>query len=238
MITSFEKYDNGTVRMGAMGCFIFFIVFFLVVIAFSASAALGWIFIFIIVIIGIAIFNFQHKQEESKKDGIRKKVSILKAKQNTLNNYKITEEITSCDLKYILSFDEDAQKINFASEHGNKTYSFRDILQSEIIQDGVSITKTSRGSQLGGALVGGVLFGGVGAVIGGLTGNTETEQKIKKIQLKIVVNDTKSPNYYILFLSNPDDSLEKSLLDYAKEKVNSWNDIMSILIKRADKYDR
>src|SRR4029077_10895565 len=47
---------------------------------------------------------------------------------------------------------------------------YRDILSAEIIQDSYSVTKTSRTSQAGAALLGGVLFGGVGAVVGALTG--------------------------------------------------------------------
>lgn len=43
----------------------------------------------------------------------------------------------------------------------------RDILSVEVFEDGASVTKTSRSSQLGGALVGGLVLGGVGAIIGG-----------------------------------------------------------------------
>ncbi|WP_232540548.1 hypothetical protein [Lysinibacillus fusiformis] len=47
---------------------------------------------------------------------------------------------------------------------------FKDVLSIEIVEEDVSITRSSRRSQLGGALVVDLLAGGVGAIIGGNTG--------------------------------------------------------------------
>lgn len=43
--------------------------------------------------------------------------------------------------------------------------------------------------QIGGVVVGGLLLGGVGAIIGGLSGKTETSGKISRIDLRLIVNE-------------------------------------------------
>jgi hypothetical protein len=40
--------------------------------------------------------------------------------------------------------------------------SYRDLLSSEIFEDGTTITKTVRSSQVGGGLIGAIALGGVG----------------------------------------------------------------------------
>ncbi|MEK5444442.1 hypothetical protein [Fredinandcohnia sp. FSL W7-1320] len=40
-------------------------------------------------------------------------------------------------------------------------------------------------------MLGGIVAGGVGAVIGGLSGSQTSTNEVKKIQLQVVVNDTK-----------------------------------------------
>jgi hypothetical protein len=42
-----------------------------------------------------------------------------------------------------------------------RVFSYKDIVGVELFEDEVQLTKTSRGSQLGGAILGGVLVGGV-----------------------------------------------------------------------------
>ena len=85
-----------------------------------------------------------------------------------------TKKLVSMKNDVALCIDEVKQKIylftNYYNEEKLRSYSLKDLLQVEIIEDNVTITKTSRTSQVGGAIVGGMLAGGVGAVIGGLSG--------------------------------------------------------------------
>ncbi len=74
----------------------------------------------------------------------------------------------------------------------SEEYDFRDILESEVLIDGETISKTSRGSQIGGALLEGVLAGGVG-VIRGLSSPTTTKDTISSIQLRLTVKNIKEP---------------------------------------------
>ena len=114
--------------------------------------------------------------------------------------------------------------------------SYRDILSSEIFEDGETITKTARGSQLAGALIGGLALGGVGAIIGGLSGKTTSSGEVKKIDLRITVNRTKNPIHDINFM---DVECKKGgyLYNQAMKKARHWHGLMEVLINRADSED-
>ena len=96
-------------------------------------------------------------------------------------------------------------------------------------------TKTSRSSQIGGALVGGVLLGGVGAVIGGLSAKTvsTSEQLENSIELLIRINDTQNPVWSIPFLSvqQPKTSI---LYTSGKEGVTTWHALLGVLMAQED----
>ncbi len=80
-----------------------------------------------------------------------------------------------------------------------KRFPFSAIVKVEIIKDGAQISSMNRGSQALGAAVGGLALGGVGAIIGGLSGSSTTANTIKRISLKITVDDTDKPIYEVLF---------------------------------------
>lgn len=72
-------------------------------------------------------------------------------------------------------------------------YSYDDIVDFELLEDGESITKGGLGS----ALVGGLLLGGAGAIVGGITGKKNTKSVINNLKIKITVNDFQNPAVYI-----------------------------------------
>ncbi|WP_286926644.1 MULTISPECIES: hypothetical protein [Lysinibacillus] len=109
---------------------------------------------------------------------------------------------------------------------------FKDILSVEIIEDGVSVTRTSRSSKLGGELVG-VLAGGVGAIIGGTSGSKTTTENIKQINLLITVNDIHNPIYTInFFSSNVDSTLQNTNHKDAIMVCKEWYSILTHIIKK------
>ena len=116
---------------------------------------------------------------------------------------------------------------------------YRDLLSSEIIEDGETVTKTSRGSQLGGVLIGGLALGGVGAIIGGLSGSSKSFDKVSKIALMITINDVKNPVHYVMFL---DDGIarKKSHAAYknAMGEAQKWHGKLKVVIHQADREDR
>lgn len=114
-------------------------------------------------------------------------------------------------------------------------YHYKDILSAEVFVDGNSITKTSRSSQLGGALLGGLTFGPIGAVIGGLSGKQKTENTVSRVDLQVVVNDEENPRYIINFHSG---EMPKNLAKRYINKAEDWKSLIEILIRKADKDDK
>ncbi|MGR3914872.1 MAG: SHOCT domain-containing protein [Gammaproteobacteria bacterium] len=130
---------------------------------------------------------------------------------------------------------------------------YRDILSSEILEDGETVTKTSRGSQIGSALIGGLAMGGLGAaigglagilggtaaVVGGLTGSTKSTEKTSKIALMITINDVSNPVHYVMLLD--DGSAHKKTSSAYKDAMGDaqkWHGKIKVLIHQADQEDR
>jgi hypothetical protein len=132
----------------------------------------------------------------------------------------------------VICLDENLNHMAIAYKDNAYRFKFADIIESEIIKDNESITKTSRGSQLGGALVGSALGGGVGAIIGGLSGSHSTNTLIKSLSLKIVVDDLNRPFYSVNFMSNNDQKSNHPLVKQAIDDVTHWHSTVSVIINR------
>ena len=115
--------------------------------------------------------------------------------------------------------------------------SYKDLISVEIVEDGTTLTKTVRSSQLGGVFVGGLVLGGVGAIIGGLSGTTKTTGKVRRVDLRIVVDDTAKPLHDVAFLASEvakDNGTYKIALSHA----GRWQRVIEVLIRRADQENR
>ena len=135
-----------------------------------------------------------------------------------------------------VGFDKNRKKICFINgvkDDSVSIYSFNDIMQSEIVIDGLTLVKTSTTSTIGRALVGGVLTGGIGAVIGGVTGKKSHNEVVNSIDLKICINDSANPFYKIRFL---DAECKKGDFTYKDgyEKAEKWHGIVSTFIKQSE----
>ena len=138
--------------------------------------------------------------------------------------------------------DEKTKKICLANRNSETHLiekfflSFNDILSSEIVEDGSSITKTDRASQIGGAAVGGVLLGPVGMLIGGLSGSTSTTNKASYITLLITVNSTKQPTFEVCFLDKTVDKTGWLAHEYNEsiKEARKWHGIFDVIISRSN----
>lgn len=212
----------------------------------------------VIVIIGITYFIF------FSKTGKRWAAEHLANEKKTKEEYeekiitKFQEENIEVSLQYklenfnVLAVDEVNKRVcylenkysnNFKSMSHVRfeahSYNYKDILVSEVIIDGETVTKTSRSSQLGGALMGAALTGGIGAIIGGLSGVKTSQEKVQKVQLKLIVNDIKNPIVLISFL---DSAVSISIKDEkylkAEKDVQNMHGLFVLLIDIADKDDK
>ncbi|MCZ2258601.1 SHOCT domain-containing protein [Sporosarcina sp. G11-34] len=212
----------------------------------SVGTGIAFLTILILILVGMLIISNSDEMERAEK------LSVTKAKieeEFKSDNFKPSQQVFSCINVSLLALDEESKQLaivrtkehNFieSNEFYIKYYSYKDLLESHILEDGVSTTQTSRTNQIGGALIGGVLAGGVGAIIGGLSSNTKTSEDVKSVILQIVVNNTETPVQEIMLLNlktevKKDNVVYKQALSHATH----WHKLISVLINHADKEDR
>ena len=132
-----------------------------------------------------------------------------------LAEFSATQTVMASDGNTGLAIDEERKKIcllaiedrsrPFFIKNGqlavvSRVLSYRDVLSSQIFEDGITITRTVRTSQIGGALIGGLALGSVGALVGALSGKTQTSSaKVKQIDLSLdrQRHQQSSPRHYL-----------------------------------------
>jgi hypothetical protein len=166
-----------------------------------------------------------------------KSKEVMAAKIQAIPNFTPSQSFMGVDGRTGFAIDEKRAMLCLISKTdefvSTRLVLYADIVSVELTEDGSSITKTSRSSQLGGALVGGVLLGGVGAVVGGLTGSTKTSQKIKNVNLRVVIDDTKSPLHNVSF-QNVEGARDGLIHNAALTQARHWNGLFDVVIRRAD----
>ena len=150
-----------------------------------------------------------------------------------IKHFNTTDKYLSETSGVSIGYDEKRKKICFLIEHKAKLYDYKDIIQSELDIDGETVLKQSITGTLGRSVIGGVLAGGVGAIIGGTTGSKIGKEKIKKIDLKITVNNTKNPIHRINFM-NFKTKKGGSIYNVNYEVAEKWHGIITALIKQAE----
>jgi hypothetical protein len=125
------------------------------------------------------------------------------------------------------------KRFNVKEDFSPSIYNFNEIVECSIKEDGDTVINTVNQSFINRAIAGGVLFGGIGAVVGGLSGEKIGYAKIYKSTLSIVVNDLNNPIYEIHFLNS------KTLIDRDSEmykdiyyEMNKWHKRISVILKR------
>jgi len=114
---------------------------------------------------------------------------------------------------------------------------YKDILEVAILEDGDSITKTSRTSQIAGAIIGDIMLGGLGLLIGSLTGAKRTSSRVSNLDVRLIINNTKSPVWSIAFIRS---ETPKNGIVYKKasEQSNNLHGLIKVLMKQADDEDK
>ncbi len=193
-----------------------------------------WTWVFIIIAVPIAVGVIMAIVQGIYTSNRKKE---MESKLKSLPDFNLTQQIMGCDGSSGLAVDEKRQKVclitNNRASVSQRIISYKDIFSVELFEDGNSVTKTVRSSQIGGAVVGGLLLGGVGAVIGGLSGKTETSGKIKRIDLRLIVNDMSAPLHDVAFM-NVEEKKDGIIYTHAIQVARRWHGIVEVLIRRAD----
>ncbi|MEY2196911.1 SHOCT domain-containing protein [Neobacillus sp. BF23-41] len=225
--------------MGCLVALLSMFLFFFIIWGFSVSPFLGIVLLVVIFGGGLYLGNLDGKKQAKIQND---KINKLFEMQSQLKDFTVSQKYQSYDIQSSILLDEDRKKVCFIFANNNSTeiYDYKEILEAEILENGKTITSTSRSSQIGGAILGGVIAGGVGAVVGGLSGKQSSELEVYKIDLKVVVNNTKSPNKIINFLQAEPDlngkplAIKKDSPKYksASNSANHWHSLLSLLIKQ------
>jgi hypothetical protein len=149
-------------------------------------------------------------------------------------SFSLTQRLIGADARNGVAIDEKANAICLFSVGSRLTYRLVPgdrVLSAEIFEDGVSVTKTSRTSQIGGAIIGGLAFGGLGAVVGSLSGKTVTSARVSRIELRLTVDDPQP--LHDIVLMNVDAEKDGSHYRAAMQDARQWLGIVQVLIKRA-----
>jgi hypothetical protein len=160
-------------------------------------------------------------------------VGVIAAIANEVENKKKRDKTASeldasgytSDIKYLsydgtsgIAVDESRKTVCIISSARKHEVNYSDVISSEIIEDGETITKTSRTSQ-----------------VGGLSGKKTSKEKVKHIYLQIIVNDISSPAHTISFM-NCEVKVKKGGIIYnsAIENARHWHGVMESVIRQAD----
>lgn len=160
----------------------------------------------------------------------------MKASLAEVRDFTATQEVFGCDGASGLAIDEMRGKLCLIGGSGaeRRVIPYHDIFAAELVEDGLTQTRTVRSSQLGGALVGGVLFGGAGAVVGALSGKSKTEGKVTSIALRVTINDSARPHHVVTFL-NVEAKKGSFLYNSAMTPARHWVGVIDVAIKQADR---
>lgn len=123
-------------------------------------------------------------------DDLRK---MLKGREQNLNWIDPSFRTTKAIYNFI-EFDEMSQRVFIPTLR--LFFSYSDIIDFEILEDGETVTRGGLGS----AIVGGVLFGGAGAIVGGVTAARRSNTVCRSLFVKITVKNMNPSALYIDFL--------------------------------------
>lgn len=215
------------------------------------GAKSSWIaiIVFLIFAIGGLLYSIigSAKKSQDFKSEIKSKMREVRPSREDLF---ITKSYTSNNYESRIALDNKHKKIGLWINKKKNTiylsptiskydfrffeFPFEDVLSIEIVEDGVSVTKTSKG----GALVGGILAGGVGAIVGGVIGTKTTTETINRIDMLITVNDIQNPIYVINFYSDMDATIQTTNPSSAMLVCKEWYSILTHIINEDEKIDK
>lgn len=213
-------------------------------IIYATLAFLSFILMFALdsLLLGILFFVFGGLYISTNlKQGNEINKSIIDALPNAISkfNFKSDDEYLSDDyLKGIAVNYTDEQIALFSRKNPLDEFTFKllpfsSILESEIREDNVSVTKASKGSTASGALVGGAIGGNVGALIGGLSSKKISSEKTHKLTLLLTVDDYRDPYIEINYINNPLGTPKLSpLFNEARTQITKWHKTFSLMIHK------
>lgn len=187
----------------------------------------------------IIYWNIEHekgvakykREEKMAKDEIKRRsdsIQELSRRQMTILSPSTKSNVVQYYNDYFsITLSNKDKKIILNDGIKSYSYSYDNLMNIELIID----ENTTSSPSLNGAIVGGLLFGGVGAIIG--SSNRVYDKRLKKIVLRINVDDINTPIHELIFLSLPV-PLSPDSPEIKKElvHVNDWYGRLTTIIEK------
>lgn len=144
------------------------------------------------------------------------------------NRYRFLADNTSKRICIII--DEEIQLIDYDK-----------IIRVDCMEDSISVMSKSTSRTIGGALGGAIIAGGVGAIVGGLSGDASSIKKINKVGVNILLRDVSSPTINIVTFDSSWTGGQKAVktdntgCQIGIENARKIVDIISVIIDEVDK---
>lgn len=201
-------------------------------------------FIVIAVLIGIVMSVTDEKKQKDNSVKLAELVGGLK-------DFYISASVRGEKNEFMLAIDKKRERVAYITLLKQDVIPFSKILSVELQEDNNVVSSKSLTRTIGGAVVGKALAGNAGAIIGGLSGNSNQKKFVSKVCVKIKLKDIEKQAINIILLkasdinalsSKPIDTTDPMYAGYYKRAISRGNrivDIISAIIDEEDnKYDR
>ncbi|TSI10693.1 hypothetical protein [Lysinibacillus sp. BW-2-10] len=154
-----------------------------------------------------------------------------------IEEYPHTRYILSPDYLQALMIDENSDTFRILtredldSEFEPREYGFHELYEVAIVEDGKNVALTSKGGVHGWSLIDGGAK--VDVHVSGAEAAEAKSKEVKKLMLKLVVDDLSNPIVEYIFLDN-EEAIPKNLDEYKDifKECNKWYQKVSVIIKR------
>ena len=207
----------------------------------------GFVYIIICVLLffifrGIAAKKDRDLTEKRKFDFKDRIYKIYKK-----HDFTPSQKVEGVMFAYIFAVDKKHRKVAYLYGTQERVFSFEDIINVELSEDSATVASKSTMRTIGGTLVGGAIAGGAGAVVGGLSGNTNLKKEVSLVQVKIGLRNLEEPAVII----NCFDYISMGHGEVAKKNNLSWDrykqglehakkiiDLVSVIIDDVDRSEK
>lgn len=161
---------------------------------------------------------------------------VKDAYDKALQDRKLDDEFVASRSNSYIEIDDDEKLICFPTTRTRyrapRIYSFGDIIQFEVVENGETITSGG----LGRAIFGGAILGPLGAILGGITGGKKTKGICEQLELRIDINDINYPTHTIYFVTQKIKRKSFLFKQIAKELQETLS-LMNYVAENATKAD-
>ena len=156
--------------------------------------------------------------------------SVQSYLRRTINAFDHLKEIDGKSLqRFIERHDRSCSLIARGTKKTAVAYA--ELIESEVIANGNSVTKTTKWGQFSGADIGGLVGGSINAIIEKISGNQLPKQNFNGVYLKILINDIDDPVHVIDFIDNT--RYPATTPEVALHEAIQWHDMLSVVINQS-----